>query len=369
MKRAHLGLAGVLGLWALAAGGPAAADILIATAGPLKGQYAGFGEQARRGAEMAVQAINAAGGLLGQKLVLEAADDACDSRRGLAVAKELIGKRVVFMAGHFCSFASAAVADEYAKAGVVMISPASTSPDFTEKGGWNTHRVVARDDAQGTEAGRRLARDFAGRKVVILHDGTGYGAGLAGKATAAMNSAGLREAAVLVYTPGSGAFGPLLERIKAAGANAIYIGGSAVDAGAILRQAKEQGLALQAFGADALATPDFWSAAAEAGEGTQLTFPPDPQKLEAAAFVVEKFKAADFAPEGHTLQSHAAVELWAAAAAATGGTDGPRIAAWLRAGNRVKTVLGEIALDAKGDLAQPRFIWLKWSGGQLAEAP
>ena len=64
-------------------------DILIATAGPMTGQYASFGEQMRRGAEMAVRDINAAGGVLGQKLRLEIGDDACDPKQAVAVANEM----------------------------------------------------------------------------------------------------------------------------------------------------------------------------------------------------------------------------------------------------------------------------------------
>ena len=84
----------------------AQADYLIAVAGPMTGQYASFGEQMRRGAEMAVKDINATGGLLGQKLVLTIGDDACDPKQAVAVANKFASQGVVFVAGHFCSGSS-----------------------------------------------------------------------------------------------------------------------------------------------------------------------------------------------------------------------------------------------------------------------
>src|SRR5690606_23029608 len=86
--------------------GSAWADITIGTAGPMTGQYATFGTQMKAGAELAVEHINAAGGVLGEKLVLEVGDDACDPRQAVNVANQMAGNGVVFVAGHFCSGSS-----------------------------------------------------------------------------------------------------------------------------------------------------------------------------------------------------------------------------------------------------------------------
>ena len=80
----------------------ARADILIATAGPMTGRKASFGEQMKRGAEQAVADINAKGGVLGQKLKLEIGDDACDPKQTVAVANKFVSDGVKFVAGHLC---------------------------------------------------------------------------------------------------------------------------------------------------------------------------------------------------------------------------------------------------------------------------
>ena len=94
----------------LIAGGTcvARADIRIAAVGPMSvtpmtGQYAMFGEELMRGAEMAVRDINTGGGVNGEKLSLQFADDVCDPKQASAIAEELVRRGVIFVDGHFCS--------------------------------------------------------------------------------------------------------------------------------------------------------------------------------------------------------------------------------------------------------------------------
>ncbi len=94
----------------------------------MTGQYASFGEQLKRGAEMAVEELNAAGGVNGEKLVLKVGDDACDPKQAVAVANDLASKKVVFVAGHFCSGSSIPASAVYAEENIVQITPASTNP-------------------------------------------------------------------------------------------------------------------------------------------------------------------------------------------------------------------------------------------------
>src|SRR5215469_16030697 len=90
----------------LAATGVRAQDTPIAVVGPVTGSNAALGEQMTRGAKMAVADINAKGGVLGKKLNLIIADDACDPKQAVAAANDVVGKKVVFVAGHYCSSSS-----------------------------------------------------------------------------------------------------------------------------------------------------------------------------------------------------------------------------------------------------------------------
>ena len=115
-------------------GARAGAEILIGVAGPMTGTDAWFGEQMERGAALAVADLNAAGGVLGQRVQLITADDFCDPEQAVAAARKLVSDGVIFVAGHYCSGASIPASKVYEAAGILMISPASTNPMLTELG-------------------------------------------------------------------------------------------------------------------------------------------------------------------------------------------------------------------------------------------
>ncbi len=351
-----------------AMGVSARAEILIATAGPLKGQYAALGEQLRQGVSRAVADINASGGVNGEQLVLDVADDGCDPRQAMTVANDLVAKGVKFVAGHYCSGSSIAVAKIYENAGIIMISPSSTSPKFTDDGGWNVHRVCGRDDAQGAFAGRAVAKAYAGKNIAILDDSSVYGVGLASMFKSALNGAGVTEKVRESYKAGANDYNDLVQKMLAANVDLIYLGGYAFEAGTIIRQMRDFASSAVLVGGDALLVEQFWATSGTSGEGTLVTFVPDAQKSNSARAVIEAFKAADYNPEGYTLQAYAAVQAFAQAATATRSVDSRVLSQWLRAGNTLNTVLGTLSLDAKGDVKDASFAWYKWSEGTYAEA-
>src|SRR5208337_4615730 len=194
-------VAGAAALGLLAGFGAAAqAQIKIATAGPMTGQYAAFGTQMREGAEQAVADINAKGGVLGKQLQLTVGDDACDPRQAVSVANQFASQGVVFVAGHYCSGSSIPASKVYGDEGILQITPASTNPKFTDEGSWNTFRTCGRDDQQGAVAGAFIAKEYKGQKVAILHDNSAYGKGLADETKKSLNKAGMMEALYSAYT-------------------------------------------------------------------------------------------------------------------------------------------------------------------------
>ena len=342
------------------AGAAFAQDITIGVAGPLTGQYATFGQQFKNGAELAVADINTAGGVLGKKIKMVMEDDACDPKQARAVAEKLVGMKVPFVDGHFCSGSSIPASDVYAEAGVLQITPASTNPKFTERGMWNTFRVCGRDDQQGAVAGKYIASHYKGKKVAILHDKSTYGKGLADETKKAINKAGLKEAMYEAYTAGEKDFNALVSRMKAGAIDVVYVGGYHTEAGLILRQMRAQGLNAQMISGDAIATNEFWSITGEAGTGMLFTFGPDPRKRPTAAAVVKRFKDKGIDPEGYTLYTYAALQIWTQAVQKAKTTDPKKVAAAVKAGNW-NTVLGPISYDKKGDITSLDYVFYKWS--------
>jgi branched-chain amino acid transport system substrate-binding protein len=355
------------GLSLAIAGAASAQDITVGVAGPLTGQYASFGQQFKNGADLAVTDINAAGGVLGKKIKIAMEDDACDPKQARAVAEKLVGLKVPFINGHFCSGSSIPASDVYAEAGVLQITPASTNPKFTERGMWNTFRVCGRDDQQGAVAGKFISEKYKGKNIAILHDKSTYGKGLADETKKAINKAGMKEKMYEAYTAGEKDFNALVSRMKAASIDVVYVGGYHTEAGLILRQMRAQGMDSQLISGDALATNEFWSITGDAGEGVLFTFGPDPRKRPTAAAVVKKFKDKGIDPEGYTLYTYASMQIWAQAANKAKTTDPKKVAETVRSG-KWDTVLGPISYDKKGDITKLDYVFYEWKkDGSYAE--
>jgi branched-chain amino acid transport system substrate-binding protein len=361
-----LGAAATVAL-ALATTAPARAQIHIAVAGPITGEYAAFGTQMKEGAEQAVADINKAGGVLGQQLVLEVGDDACDPKQAVSVANQFVSKGVKLVAGHFCSGSSIPASKVYSEEGILQITPASTNPKYTDEGSWNTFRVCGRDDEQGKVAGDYLAKHYKNEKIAILNDNSAYGKGLADETMKALHAAGGKEVLATAYTPGEKDYSALVSKLKQAGVTVIYVGGYHTESGLIIRQAKEQGMKATLVGGDALVTNEFWQIAGDAGNGTLMTFPPDPRLMKTAADVVKEFKAKNIDPEGYVLYTYGAVQVWADAVKKAGSTDPKKVAAALKASGNWPSVLGPISFDKKGDTTGGGYVFYEWKNGAYAQ--
>jgi len=347
-----------------------AQDIKIAVVGPITGSNAAIGEQMARGARMAVEDINAQGGVLGKKLALETADDACDPKQAVAAANDVVGKGAVFVAGHYCSSSSIPASSVYHEAGVLQMTPASTNPALTDdaaKKGWNNvFRVCGRDDAQGAVAGKYLADHYKGKNVAIIHDKTAYGKGLADETKKAANNLGVKEVMYESINQGDKDFTALVSKMKQANIDAIYFGGYQTEAGLIVRQAHDQGLKAPLIGGDALVTEEFWKITGPAGEGTLMTFAPDPRKVPAAKTVVDRFTAQGYNPEGYTLYTYAAIQAFKTAAEQAKSIKLNDLSKTLKS-TKIDTVIGPLQWNEKGDVTDPKYVFYVWKDGKYDE--
>lgn len=369
-------IAAVLGVIALAIAGwlvlsPKSAnnadqEIVIAVAGPMTGQYSAFGEQMRRGAEQAVADLNAQGGIGGRKIRLEIGDDSCDPKQAVSLANQLASRGVVFVAGHYCSSSSIPASDVYQQNGLVQISPASTNPALTERGLSNIFRLCGRDDQQGPAAAEFIAKHFPEKRIAIVHDNQAYSKGLADQTQAHLHALGVQEILYDTVTPGERDYSAIVTKLKAAQIDILYYGGYHSEAGLIVRQMREQGMDTRLIAGDALVTQEFWSITGPAGNGTMMSFSPDPRKTAQAAEVVKRFRDAGYEPEGYTLYTYATVQVFAQAAANMPAITASTLVPALRSGS-FDTVLGTIGFDAKGDVKAPGYVFYEWRDGKYAE--
>jgi branched-chain amino acid transport system substrate-binding protein len=358
---ATLGLA--LGLAVGVAGG-ADAQVKFGVAGPLTGSNAAFGAQLKNGFDQAVADINAAGGVLGQKIATTAGDDVSDPKQGVSVANKFSAEGVKFVVGHFNSGVTMPTSEIYQENGILAITPASTNPRVTERGMWNIFRTCGRDDQQGAVAGDYIVKNFKGKKVAVVHDKTTYGQGLADETRKVMNKGGVKEVLYEGINLGDKDFSALVSKIKAAGADLVYWGGLHTEGGLLVRQMRDQGVKAVLMGADGITSDEFASIGGPGVEGTLMTFAPDPRKRPEAKAVIEKFRAKKFEPEAYTLYSYAAVEVIKQAAEAAKSLDPKKVAEQIKSGQKFKTVIGELSYDKKGDITRPDYVMYVWKKGQ-----
>jgi branched-chain amino acid transport system substrate-binding protein len=352
-----IGLA--LGASLTLSGAALAQDVTVAVAGPMTGDEAAFGRQMQNGAQQAIADFNAAGGVLGKKLALDVEDDACDPKQARSVAEKIASAKIPFVVGHYCSSSSIPASEAYAEGNVLQITPASTNPLFTERKLWNVARVCGRDDQQGLVAAAYIAKNYKGKNIAILDDKSTYGKGLADETKKALNKAGVTEKMSESYNKGDKDFNAIVSRLKLEKIDLVFVGGYHQEAGLILRQMRDQGLQTVLMAGDALADKEFASITGPAGEGTLFTFGPDPRNKPTAKAIVEKFMANKIDPEGYTLYTYAAMQVWSKAVAKAKTTDPKKVMDTIKGGSW-DTVLGKMEFDAKGDIKTIDYVVYKW---------
>jgi branched-chain amino acid transport system substrate-binding protein len=326
----------------------------------------------RRGAELAAKDINAAGGIAGDKLVLTIEDDACDPKQAVSVANRVVGNNIKLVDGHVCSGASIPASAIYAESGVLMMSPASVNSKLTDVAfakGWSTiMRFYTRDDAQGALIGNWMAQSYKDKVIAFLDDKSAYGKALADQVRVHMNAAGVHEILYEGINPGEKDYTAVVSKLKSRGVQVVYYGGYPTEGGLLLRQAADLGYRFQMVTGSGFVTPEFWSIAGSAGEGTIFPFASDPRELASAAPVIAELRATGFEPEGFTLFSYATIQALAEGVRRAGGTDAGAVARAIRE-KPVDTVFGSVAFDAKGDAQGMTYDINIWHDGHYAKLP
>jgi branched-chain amino acid transport system substrate-binding protein len=339
------------------------AQVKIGVAGPITGANAAFGAQLTQGVEQAVEDINKSGGILGQKLEVEPADDVSDPKQGVSVANKFVGDGVKFVVGHFNSGVTIPASDVYAENDILFITPSATNPKVTDSGKWDAFRTCGRDDQQGM-VWAELARDkLKGKKIAVVHDKTTYGKGLADAALDNMHKFGVKEVLYEGVNTGEKDYSAIVSKIKESGADYLMWGGLHTEGGLIVRQMRDQGMNTVMISGDGITDSEFAAIGGSGVEGTLMTFGPEPRNNPNAKDAVAAFKAKGFDPQGYTLYSYAAVQIIKQAAEKANSLDPKKVAAVMHSGVPFHTVIGEISYDKKGDRTTVDYVWYVWKQG------
>ncbi|MFQ0815123.1 branched chain amino acid ABC transporter substrate-binding protein [Brucella anthropi] len=342
------------------------ADITIGVVAPLTGPVAAFGDQVKKGAETAVEVINKAGGIKGEKVVLKFADDAGEPKQGVSAANQIVGDGIKFVVGPVTTGVAIPVSDVFSENGVLMVTPTATGPDLTARGLENVFRTCGRDDQQAEVMADYVLKNFKDKKVAVIHDKGAYGKGLADAFKAALNKGGVTEVHYDSVTPGDKDFSALVTKLKAAGADIVYFGGYHAEGGLLSRQLHDAGLQALVLGGEGLSNTEYWAIGGTNAEGTLFTNAKDATKNPASKDAIEALKAKNIPAEAFTMNAYAAVEVIKAGIERAGSADdSAAVAKALHDGKPIETAIGTLTYGESGDLSSPSFDIFKWNDGKI----
>lgn len=350
----------VLGLTACKKGGSGADanEIVIGEVAALTGGTATFGTSSNAGTRMAIDEINAAGGLLGKKLRLVTEDDQSKAGEAGAVAKKLISRdKVVALLGEVASGRSLEMAPIAQKAGVPMISPASTNPKVTEAGD-HVFRVCFIDPFQGTVMGK-FAISRGWKKVAILTDAKqDYSVGLSQFFKEYFAANGGTITSEQSYSSGDKDFKAQLTKIKADTPDAIFASGYYNETGLIATQARELGIAAPLLGGDGWDSPSLVEVAGPAIEGSFFSnhFSTEDQSPRIQEFV-KKYQALNGRlPDAMAALGYDSAMILADAIKRAGTTEGGPLRDAIAATRDFDGITGRITLDPNRNANKPAVI-------------
>ena len=343
-------------------GSEAAADaIVIGEFASLTGKEAAFGQSSHKGTQLAIEELNAGGGLLGKPVRYVYEDNRSTPGESATIAKKLISRdKIVALLGEVASGRSLEAAPIAQASKVPMISPSSTNPKVTETGDY-IFRVCFTDPFQGKLLAEFARRTLKAQKIAIFSDvAAPYSVGLAQFFREPFLAGGGQIVAEQKYTGGDKDFKAQLTAIKSLKPDAIMVPGYYTDVGLIVAQARQLGITVPLFGGDGWEAPELIQiAGSEALQGTYYSTHFSPENTDPVA---QKFVAAYRAryggetPDAMAALGYDSAMVLADAIRRAGSTESAKLRDALAATSGYAGATGATTLDANRDASKPAVI-------------
>jgi branched-chain amino acid transport system substrate-binding protein len=339
---------------------PGAEGVQIGFFGALTGPTATFAQSGRNGVTLAVEEINATGGVLGGKRIeLLVEDDRGEaSEAASAVSKLITRDHVIALIGEQASSRSIAAAPIAQSYGVPMISPTSTNVEVTKKGDY-IFRACFTDPYQGAVIASFARKNLGAKTAALLVDvRNDYSVGLAQAFRESFVEAGGSVVAEQKYSEGDSDFSAQLTAIRPLDPDVLVIPGYYTDAGLIARQAKALAMRAVLLGGDGWDSPKLVEIGGDAVEGTYFSnhYSVDDPSPAVRQFVAAYRKRFGADPDSIAALSYDAAKLLADAIRRAGSTEGKRIRDALADTKDFSGVSGKITMDADRNPIKPAFL-------------
>ena len=332
----------------------------------LTGSEATFGQSSHRGTQLAIDELNAGGGVLGKKIQLITEDNQSQAGQSATVVRKLISSDgVVAILGEVASSRSLEAAPICQQNGVPMVSPASTNPKVTEVGDC-IFRVCFIDPFQGTVMANFARKTLKLQNVAVLTDmKSDYSLGLAKFFKQGFTADGGKIVVDQNYSGGDKDFNAQLTAIKAANPDGIFLPGYYTEVGLIALQARQLGLTCPIFGGDGWESASLVPIGGKALEGCYFSTHYSPESTAPAVQNLVKTYQARYheMPDAMAALGYDSAMILADAIKHAGATDGAKLRAALAATKDFHGVTGDISIDANRNASKPAVILTIKDGG------
>jgi branched-chain amino acid transport system substrate-binding protein len=335
-------------------------SIQIGEFASLTGKEATFGTSSHEGTLLAIEELNAAGGLLGKKLTLLTEDNQSKAGESQTVVNKLISRDgVIAMLGEVASSRSLEAAPICQQSRIPMISPSSTNPKVTETGDY-IFRVCFIDPFQGTVMANFATKTLKAKRVAVFTDvKSDYSKGLAKFFKEGFTKNGGEIVSELDFNGGDKDFKGQLTAIKGANPDGLFVPGYYTDVALICIQARQLGMTIPIFGGDGWESEKLLEIGKQAVEGTFFSthYHPDVASDKSKAFVAAyKARFGGKSPDAMAALGYDSAMILADAIKRAGSTEGPKVRDALAATKDLDGVTGKTTINAQRDATKAAVI-------------
>ena len=333
--------------------------IKVGVYGDLTGATSSFGQSTKNGVELAVDEINAAGGVNGKKIVIVSEDDQGRPEQAKTVVSKLISQdKVEALLGEVASTNSLAAAPVAQEAKIPMITPSSTNPKVTEVGDYIS-RVCFIDPFQGAVMAKFAGNTLKAKTAAIFGDvNSDYSKGLTQFFKEEFTKLGGKIVAEEAYTQNDPDFKGQLTKIRDLKPDVIYIPGYYSQVGIIAKQARELGMNMPLLGGDGWDSPELWKLGGDALKNAYISnhYSADNPAPEIQNFVKAYKAKFNVVPDSLAALAYDATKVLADAIKRAGGTESAKLKDAINATKDFAGVTGKITLDGKRNAVKPAVV-------------
>ncbi len=340
-----------------AGGGGEDGPIKIGMLAPFSGSESAFGDYMKNGAQLAVDEINAEGGVNGRELELLTEDDACDATTAVAAANKLVTGGIVASVGGYCSGATLPTLPIFDEAGIPMVIPAANSNELVSQGLPGVF-LINGTGTQQAEAAVTYAQKSGATTVAVIDDATSYSADLAKSFVEQGEAAGLTMSFEATVTPGESDYSAAATQLAKAQPDLVYWTGYYQEGGLIVRQATDAGYDGAFLVGDGSVDAKFAEIAGSGyTENVLGTFTQTPDMIEGAENWISDYEElAGGRPGPYSTQSYDAVRVVAEAMSQAGVTDFDAVVAALEGLKDFDTFAGPLTFTEDHTLSGGGFV-------------